>query len=299
MVWGIVLAVLLVLLVIGGLIAGVVNLIFPFGRAPASNTELAVILAISFFTLLLTVLMAELGGAWFVLPIAVGLTAVSIIRHSAPVLETDEQRRIRVAEEGRRAAARERVAARKRIDDFGKDGLSLIARAQRAVDGIMATEAARDGWLGDADDLDFSADLTMITGTLKQARRMEKLAAKSKAIPRPSDEDTSMVRDAERAVKHLRSAVKQRAQILDDCASQARHVDRTLAQEREDARLAERRDEARRQLAAELYGVEAAPPASHSDAADAVQAYVAAFRELKGVIDEQRRREITKTLDSD
>ncbi|MFZ0833690.1 MAG: hypothetical protein WAM92_11500 [Mycobacterium sp.] len=52
-------------------------------------------------------------------------------------------------------------------------------------------------------------------------------------------------------------------------------------------------DEARSRLSAELYGVAATPSPPVSNAADAVTARVAAFRELKGLIDEQRRLEIT------
>lgn len=108
-----------------------------------------------------------------------------------------------------------------------------------------------------------------------------------------------MLRDAERAVKQLRGDVKLRVQILNDCARQARQVDRTLADEREQARRAELRDEVRHRLCAELYGVKATPSDHVSDAADAVTAHVAGFRELKGIIDEQLRTEISEAVDGE
>lgn len=107
-----------------------------------------------------------------------------------------------------------------------------------------------------------------------------------------------MVRDAERAVKQLRGDVTRRVQILNDCARQAGQVDRTLADEREQARRAGLCDEVRHRLSAELYGVEATPSDPVSDAADAVTARVAGFREMKGVIDEQLRT-ITEGVDGE
>lgn len=300
MIWWVVLgAIALVVLIVGLVVVGVVGLIAAPHREAPSLGHVAAFYVSGFVALLgIGAMSNSLGSAWGAVPVVMWLAVVAAIRRLAPERETAEQRKARQAEEKRRAAARRRVAARARADAFGKDGLGLIDRAKQTVDDVMATEAAQDGWLGQPGDLDFSADVTMIADTLRQARRMEKLVAQSKAIPRPTDDDTRMLRDAERAVKQLRGDVKRRVQTLDDCANQARQVDRFLAEEREQARLAKRRDNARRQLSAELYGVEAAPPARPSDATDAVSAHVAAFRELKGIIDEQRQREIDAAIES-
>ena len=101
-----------------------------------------------------------------------------------------------------------------------------------------------------------------------------------------------MLREAEKRVKTLRAETKHRVKILDDCVKQAREIDRLLAEEREQRRFAAQRDEARRRLAAELNVAEVTPSARESDAADAVAARVAAFRELKNIVDDKVRLEI-------
>ena len=96
----------------------------------------------------------------------------------------------------RGTAARKAITERKRVDSFTRDGLALINKARTAVSAVRATEAARDGWLSDQADLDFSADLTFISEALLQARRIEKVVERSKKIPDPSAEDVAMLRDA-------------------------------------------------------------------------------------------------------
>ena len=132
----------------------------------------------------------------------------------------------------------------------------------------------------------------MISDTLLQARRIEKMVERTKKIPEPTRDDEAILREAETSVKALRAEVKQRVKILEGCATQAREVDRLLAEERRQQKLDERRDEARQQLAAELFHVGARPTELESDTADAVAARVAAFRELKNIVDEQVRLEV-------
>jgi hypothetical protein len=93
-------------------------------------------------------------------------------------------------------------------------------------------------------------------------------------------------------LKQLSGDVLRRVQVLNDCARKSQQVDRTLIEEERQRRQPAQRDDARSRLAAELYGVEAMPAASASDATDAVSAHVAAFHELQGIIDGQRQGEI-------
>jgi hypothetical protein len=162
----------------------------------------------------------------------------------------------------------------------------------KATVNVTATEAARDGWLGDQADLDFSADLTFISEALLQARRIEKVVERTKKIPDPTPDDVAMLRDAEKMVKTLRAEAKGRVRIIDDCVTQAREIDRLLAEERRQQEVDRQREAARRQLAAELFVAGARPSTRDSDTADAIAARVQAFRELKNIVDEKVVREI-------
>ena len=64
--------------------------------------------------------------------------------------------------------------------------------------------------------------------------------------------------------------------------------DESLRREREEVRLAEKREELHGELAAMLYGVEAAGAAQAESAAEAVMARVQAYREIKGQIERAR-----------
>ena len=173
-----------------------------------------------------------------------------------------------------------------------RSGLALLEQAEELVGGVKATEAARAGWLGEPADLDFSQDISMISDALLQARRIEKLVERTRKLPDPSPDDIAMLRDAEKSVKTLRAEAKHRVKILQDCLEQARGIDRLLAAERRQQELDEQRADTRRRLAAELFRVEVRGPERESDTADAVAARVAAFRELKNVVDDEVRLEI-------
>lgn len=279
MIWVVLGAATLTLLIIGAVITAVVGVVFAPHRVPPTRNQY-LLLAVAGFAAVIGsqwALSSAAGGGW-AMPLALWVLLLTIIRNRAPMRETPWQRK-----------AREKARERERADTLGRAGVGLIDRARTAVSAVMATEAARDGWLGDPTDLDFSADLAAMEDTLRQARRIEKLVAESRALPEPTDDDARMLGDAERTVGQLRSDVLRRVQVLDDCARQARQIDQSLAAERERARLAARRDVTRGRLAAELYGAAVAPSDPASEAADGVAARVAAFRDLKGLVDEPPR----------
>lgn len=299
MFWGILIALGVVALIAGGLITGVMHVLFAPDHepnSPAQNVILAVA-GVAAFTLM-GIIAAEAPGAWWV-PIALWCVALSVVRNSCPPSETPAQRHARedaarkqAEQDSRRAAARKIVAERKRVDSFTKSGLALLERANSAVDDVRATEAARDGWLGDATNLDFAHDLTLISNNLLQARRIDKVVERTKKIPDPSPDDVAMLRDAEKTSKALRAEAKSRVRIFEECLTQAREIDRLLAEERQRQKFDTQRESARRQLAAELYVAEVRPSGRDSDAADAVAARVQAFKELKHIVDEKTLREI-------
>lgn len=173
MIWVVLGAVGLVVLVVGSVVAGCVELVCAPQREALSQRQfwfLAALGGVAFMAML--TLVATPGGGWFVVPIVMWVAALAIARNSAPMRETKQQRVAREDSEKRRAAARDAVRERKHADAFGKDGLGLMNRAKMAVDNVIATEAAREGWLG---DLDFSADLATISESLLQLVASKKL----------------------------------------------------------------------------------------------------------------------------
>jgi len=306
MFWGILIAfgvvallVVLLVMLVGEILKGIVAALCATDREASSPTEAATIAGLGVVAFLAAVVIGSVGlPAWWV-PLVLWLVGLSIVRHRAPLKETPAQRAVREATERKqaeqdekRAAARKVVAERKRADSFTKDGLALLQRANSAVDEVNATEAARDGWLGEPTDFDFSADVGRISEALLQARRIEKVVERSKKIPDPSPDDVAMLRDAEKTVKTLRAEAKGRVKILDDCVKQAREIDRLLAEERHQQEVDRQREAARRQLAAELFVARVRPSTRDSDTADAIAARVQAFRELKNIVDEKVLREI-------
>lgn len=293
MIWAVLIAIGLVLLLVAGVVAGLFHLVFAPNRVPPTPIEWVVLAVTGVGALIVapSALASAGGGVWAV-PVGMWVVLLIVLRHSAPlapVPETPSERKARVAAERKHADEQRKALERKRINALGKDGVKLMERATAAIKAVKQTEAARGGWLGEPADLDFSAEVTAIKDALRQARRIEKLVAESKALPSPTEDDTTMMRDGECTIKQLRGDALRRVEALDDCVHQARQIDRSLAAEREQARVDARRDETRGQLAAELYGAEAASAGAAWDAADSVTARVAAFRELKGLVDEPRQ----------
>jgi hypothetical protein len=306
MFWGILIAfgvvallVVLLVMLVGGILNAIVAALFATDREASPQTEVATIAGLGVAAFLGAVVVGAVGlAAWWV-PLALWLVGFSILRRRAPLKETPAQcvareanERKQAEQDEKRAAARKVVAERKRVDSFTKDGLALLQWANSAADTVRSTEAARDGWLGEPTDLDFSADLTFISEALLQARRIDKVVERSKKIPDPSPEDVVMLRDAEKTMKILRTDAKSRVRIIEDCVNHAREIDRLLAEERRLQEFDKQRDAVRRQLAAELFVAEVRSPARHSETADAIAARVQAFRELKNVVDEKVLREV-------
>jgi hypothetical protein len=78
-------------------------------------------------------------------------------------------------------------------------------------------------------------------------------------------------------------------ELIEKCATESRLIDKSLQNEREDARTAEQRAELHGKLSAILYGIEATPDnPTTSSAADAVMARVEAYREIKNEIQQAR-----------
>jgi hypothetical protein len=273
-------------------------------RKRLSDAETYTLVALMFVAIIVSIVLAIKAGAmWPLLPFVVWFFIFSALRDrakSGPQRKSGKKHAqvMRDTEVRDREAERQWLLERERIDEFGEEGVRLIARANDAVERILATEAAREGWLGKLDDLDFSADQSMITENLKQVSAFRLVIAELVAIPNRTVDDDRLRKDAAQAVGLLEAAVRQRVRMLLGCAHEAEEVDRILERERKEAHIAEKRDDVRSRLAAMVYGVELASTDRDSESADAVNARVAAFRELKGGIEIPPRNEEVVREDS-
>ena len=91
--------------------------------------------------------------------------------------------------------------------------------------------------------------------------------------------------EAKTTIAQLERRTKERVELLDRCASEAHLIDESLRRERDEVKLAEKREELHGELAAMLYGIEAAGATPAESAADAVMARVQAYRDIKGQIE--------------
>lgn len=171
--------------------------------------------------------------------------------------------------------------------ELGPHGVALLDAAETAVGRIKRSEAASTGWLGDLEDLDFKDDLTMIRENSRDTMKLSQLIEESRNLPNPSDTDTAMHDDARAKVKQLQSESRSRVKALQECADKAEQIDQSLRDEREQARIAEQRDDVRSRLEAQLYGVEAARPQAPSQSLDKTNALAAAFMEIRGSLGQE------------
>lgn len=179
----------------------------------------------------------------------------------------------------------------KRIATLGKDNAALVESALSAVKTVTASEAAREGWLG---EVDFSADIQQITDIFEKAHALSELTTRLSSLDKPSAEDHRILAEATTTGADLERTAMERVDLIKKCATEAQLIDKSFLTEREDARVAEQRAELHAKLTAMLYGIEATPDATPTDSAvDAVMSRVQAFREIKNQI-QQARGETTK-----
>ncbi|WP_167104117.1 hypothetical protein [Mycobacterium sp. DL592] len=225
---------------------------------------------------------------------AVALIVVTVkaaAAHDKNRAAAEEQARVEKA--AREAAAkREREEkARKvrqhRIDTLGAQNAQLVESTLGAVKQITASEAAREGWLG---DVDFTADITRITNGFEKAYALRKVANELSALDNPGADDRTLLAEAQATVTDLECAALERVGLIAKCANEAQLVDQSLRAERRDARTAEQRAQLHAELSAMLYGIEATPNvAPTNSAAESVMARVAAYREIKNQIQRTRQ----------
>lgn len=175
-----------------------------------------------------------------------------------------------------------RTVKQQRIATLGAKNAARVEHATAAVDQMVASEAARAGWLG---DVDFTADLNGIIGNLRKAHDLRKVADQLSGLDKPSADDRKILVEAKATIETLEGAAVERLKLIEKCATEARLVDESLQKERDDARTEEQRAELHAKLSAMLYGIKATPDALPTEAAtDLVMVRVQAYREIKNQI---------------
>lgn len=219
---------------------------------------------------------------WIVVACVVGAVAIAWAASDCWNTESPREQREKLLH-GLGPAERERrskIVGRRYAERF--DGVL------KAVDQISATEAARDGWLG---EVDFTDDLRCIFETFEKAIDLRRVTRKLSALAEPSVEDRRIMADARLAADTLDRPAIERIDLIKKCAKEAQRIDESLRKGRESARTALERAELHGQLHGLLYGIEMAPPvAPANSAAERVISRVAASQEIKNQIGEIRRR---------
>lgn len=195
----------------------------------------------------------------------------------------------------RESVARKNSERMRRVEELGAQGTKLYGRAEFAVREILSTEAVRSGWLGDLQENDFGADLELIAANSRAANELGQLINELSGIPNPNDEDRGLVEEARRKVSQLDRQSRERVALLEKCRERATLVDLSIRKEREQAAIAEKRDDVHGRMAAALYGADAGPYSPPS-APDRVLAFESAYRDIKG-LDERGSRPEAQTSD--
>ncbi|MGB0961344.1 MAG: hypothetical protein ACPGVY_01455 [Mycobacterium sp.] len=204
--------------------------------------------------------------------------------------EAEEQARVERAAQAAAAKRQREEPSRKekqqRVEKLGAKNAARVDSAQAAVKQVVASEAARAGWLG---DVDFTADIQGITDNFQKVHALRKIATELSTLDKPSADDRRILAEAKSTATNLERTAIERVQLIGKCATEAHLIDKSLRTERKDARTAEQRAELHGKLSAMLYGIEATPDTTPTDsAADAVMARVHAYREIKNQIQRTR-----------
>ncbi len=192
--------------------------------------------------------------------------------------------RVPVTKAQRDANARNKNHQRSHV--LGSKHAAFVQSAQAAVKRVVASEAARAGWLG---DVDFTTDVDGISSTFEKVHGLRQTADQLAALASPSPDDRQILADAKATADRLERVAVERVKLIDKCATEAKLIDESLRKERQEARTAQQRAELHAKLSAMLYGIEATPDTGQmNSAAEAVMARVQAYREIKNQIHQAR-----------
>lgn len=215
--------------------------------------------------------------------IVTGLLVWAVTK-ALPVLEAKKAQRAAAAVQRRHDE--EAARQHQRVVDFGEMNIAQIDLALAAVQRVVDSRAAREGWLG---DVDFSVDIQGITDTYARAQQMRRVSGELQALSSPTADDRRLLAEANATATQLEAAATARVDLIRRCGLEAQTIDASLRREDEQTQTAAAREGLHRELNTLLYGVEATSCAAAADsAADRVMARVAGYREVKQQVTQAR-----------
>jgi len=177
--------------------------------------------------------------------VLIAVTVKAISAYEKRRAEAEERARLERAAQAAAAKRQREERARKekqrRIERLGGKNAALVESAQAAVKRVVASEAARAGWLG---DVDFTADIQGITDNFQKVHALRKVAGKLSVLDKPSVDDRRILAEAKTTAANLESAAIERAELIAKCATEAKLIDESLRNERADARTRGQRSNA-------------------------------------------------------
>ncbi len=228
---------------------------------------------------ILGILLSIPKQVWIVIGVLVALAVIVAVVVGGQA--NRQQRREQTAALAKADAERAERERRKRfVDELGQRTVARIDWARSSADRVCASEAAREGWLGDTD---FGPDLAAIADLFRRARALREKAAELIVLDSPNDDDQRIIDDAEATAQVLADAANRNVDLIERCAAEAAAIDESLAAERAAAATAQQRAELHGELNALLYGTVAAPAVSSNadSAAERVMGRVRGYREIK------------------
>jgi hypothetical protein len=189
------------------------------------------------------------------------------------------------AEAKQQAQQRSRNLRQQREYLYGRNA-AFVVSALDSVKRVVASEAARTGWLG---DVDFGPDTKVIADNLQKAHALRKVADRLSGLDNPGADDRRILEEANTTIAELETIALKRVELIAQCATEAELIDESLRKERADARTAQQRAALHAKLSGMLYGIEATPTATSMESGvDGVMARVQAYREVKNAIKQAR-----------
>jgi hypothetical protein len=217
-----------------------------------SPDEVKYLSALGFTALFIAALVgASAGPGWAVLPVGIWLVILLGMRYRA---------RPRVTPEARLPEA----PNPRENDNFGKDGVALLERADNAVAKVLSSNAVKDGWLGPANRIDLRSDVRIIEDRLKRVSGIRQVMKELSRIPNPADDDLQRTGEAKSAEAKLLADARNRVERLEKLAREVQATDHDL-------RLRS------------LTDVDDDYADNSSGTVDLTQAMLSAYREVKGL----------------